>query len=149
MTKAYAVENTIVQIMAALEKRKETCAHAESILLAYHLQHPNTNTSYAMGCNKLSCYWCSLYIRSTTPRFYTTGSHDHLWPWHPPVTPPAETQQKMIKEALDILGCYIAIRTTRSRTLSESTSGSGAGVSFFATPRFLEFTILGDKVRIF
>ena len=66
--------------------------HAESSLLAYHIQHPEINTYQYFGGSKLSCHACGILFRSynsvadslnLTP-FFTKGCHDKIylrWPY--------------------------------------------------------------------
>ena len=65
--------------------------HAECTLLAYHLQHPDTNPYRYFGGSKLSCHGCSIFFTSynrvaeslSLPRFFIRGCHNKIylrWP---------------------------------------------------------------------
>jgi hypothetical protein len=68
--------------------------HAESTLLAYHLQHPQLKPYPYFGGSKLSCYGCSTLFSSFNlvaesfglPQFFTRGCHNKIdlrWPCPP------------------------------------------------------------------
>ena len=65
--------------------------HAESTLLAYHLQHANINPYHYFGGSKLSCHGCTTLFSSFNlvaesfhlPQFFTKGCHNKIylrWP---------------------------------------------------------------------
>jgi hypothetical protein len=65
--------------------------HAESTLLAYHLQHPQINPYHYFGGSKLSCHGCGTLFSSFNlvaesfglPQFFTKGCYNKIylqWP---------------------------------------------------------------------
>ena len=127
--------------------------HTESTLLAYHLQHPNTNSYRYFGGSKLSCHGCATLFNSFNlvaesfhlPQFFTKGFHNKIylrWPCPSllsleqskrlqPGTPSLDTQvrKEMIAALSTELTAYVSeLRTVvegPSRPQSDSTTASG------------------------
>ncbi|KIK01116.1 hypothetical protein K443DRAFT_663026 [Laccaria amethystina LaAM-08-1] len=87
------VKNEGIELKKGTKLSMKTAFHAESTLLAYHLQHPNINPYHYFGGSKLSCHGCATLFSSFNlvaesfhlPQFFTKGCHNriYLW-WHCP-----------------------------------------------------------------
>ena len=127
--------------------------HAESTLLAYHLQHPQINPYHYFGGSKLSCHGCGTLFSSFNlvaesfglPQFFTKGCHNKIylqWPCPSllsqeqrmrlrPADPSLDTHVRkgMIAVLSTELAAYVhelrVVAEGPSRPQSDSTAASG------------------------
>ena len=128
--------------------------HAESTLLAYHLQHPNINPYHYFGGSKHSCHGCATLFRSFNlvaesfhlPQFFIKGCDNKIYlRWScpslllleqskplQPGTPSLDTQvrKKMIAALSTELTAYVnelraVVGEPSRRPQSDSTAASG------------------------
>jgi hypothetical protein len=127
--------------------------HAESTLLAYHLQHPQINPYHYFGGSKLSCHGCGTLFSSFNlvaesfglPQFFTKGCHNKIylqWPCPSllsqeqrmrlrPADPSLDTlvRKGMIAVLSTELAAYVhelrVVAEGPSRPQSDSTAASG------------------------
>ncbi|KIJ91079.1 hypothetical protein K443DRAFT_656611 [Laccaria amethystina LaAM-08-1] len=143
-------KNKGIELKKRTKVSMKTVVHAESTLLAYHLQHPNINPYHYFGGSKLSCHGCATLFSSFNlvaesfhlPQFFTKGCHNKIYLWWPcpsleqskrlqPSTPSLNTEvrKKMIVALSTELTAYVnelhAVVEGPSQPQSDSTAASG------------------------
>ena len=142
-----------IELKKGTKLSMKAAVHAESTLLVYHLQHPNTNPYHYFGGSKLSCHGCATLFTSFNlvadsfylPQFFTKGCHNKIylrWPCPSllsleqskrlkPGAPSLDTQvrKEMIAALSTELMTYVnelrAVVEGPSRPQSDSTTASG------------------------
>jgi hypothetical protein len=143
-------KNKGIELKKRTKVSMKTVVHAESTLLAYHLQHPNINPYHYFGGSKLSCHGCATLFSSFNlvaesfhlPQFFTKGCHNKIYLWWPcpsleqskrlqPSTPSLNTEvrKKMIVALSTELTAYVnelhAVIEGPSQPQLDSTAASG------------------------
>ncbi|KIK01195.1 hypothetical protein K443DRAFT_578331 [Laccaria amethystina LaAM-08-1] len=145
--------NEGIELKNGTKLSMKTVVHAESTLLAYHLQHLDINPYHYFGGSKLSCHGCATLFSSFNlvaesfhhPQFFTKGCHNKIYlRWScpsllpleqskrlQPGTPSLDTEvrKKMIAALSTELSAYVnelrAVVEGPSRPQLDSTTASG------------------------